>query len=106
MSDEAGRLVFREGLLVQVGRPARVFRAANCTTGTCCYNMGSRLGVCCTVFLLEGDRSRQVQYLCSHLHCMLQAVRKGHWIVLDELNLAPTEVLEALNRQGRRVSWC
>ena len=27
-----------------------------------------------------------------------QAVRQGHWIVLDELNLAPTEVLEALNR--------
>ena len=43
MSDESGRLVFREGLLVQ-------------------------------------------------------AVRRGHWIVLDELNLAPTEVLEALNR--------
>lgn len=43
MSDESGRLVFREGLLVQ-------------------------------------------------------AVRQGHWIVLDELNLAPTEVLEALNR--------
>jgi midasin len=29
---------------------------------------------------------------------LVQAVRKGHWIVLDELNLAPTEVLEALNR--------
>ncbi|GAB4814206.1 hypothetical protein N2152v2_001252 [Parachlorella kessleri] len=43
VSDESGRLVFREGLLVQ-------------------------------------------------------AVRQGHWIVLDELNLAPTEVLEALNR--------
>jgi hypothetical protein len=49
VSDESGRLVFREGLLVQ-------------------------------------------------------AVRRGHWIVLDELNLAPTEVLEALNRcaQGGR----
>ena len=30
---------------------------------------------------------------------LVQAVRHGHWIVLDELNLAPTEVLEALNRQ-------
>lgn len=29
---------------------------------------------------------------------LVQAVRLGHWIVLDELNLAPTEVLEALNR--------
>jgi hypothetical protein len=47
VSDESGRLVFREGLLVQ-------------------------------------------------------AVRRGWWIVLDELNLAPTEVLEALNRCGGR----
>ena len=29
---------------------------------------------------------------------LVQAVREGHWIVLDELNLAPSEVLEALNR--------
>lgn len=29
---------------------------------------------------------------------LTQAVRKGHWLILDELNLAPTEVLEALNR--------
>ena len=30
--------------------------------------------------------------------CRAQAVRHGHWIVLDELNLAPSDVLEALNR--------
>jgi len=29
---------------------------------------------------------------------LVAAVRKGHWIVLDELNLAPSDVLEALNR--------
>lgn len=29
---------------------------------------------------------------------LVEALRKGHWIVLDELNLAPSEVLEALNR--------
>ncbi|CUS14036.1 unnamed protein product [Tuber aestivum] len=29
---------------------------------------------------------------------LVGALREGHWIVLDELNLAPTDVLEALNR--------
>ncbi|KAK8847475.1 hypothetical protein IAR55_005333 [Kwoniella newhampshirensis] len=29
---------------------------------------------------------------------LVTAVKQGHWIVLDELNLAPTDVLEALNR--------
>lgn len=29
---------------------------------------------------------------------MVKALRAGHWVILDELNLAPSEVLEALNR--------
>ncbi|XP_045137299.1 midasin-like isoform X1 [Portunus trituberculatus] len=29
---------------------------------------------------------------------LVKAVRNGHWIILDELNLAPSDVLEALNR--------
>ena len=29
---------------------------------------------------------------------LVQAMRQGFWIILDELNLAPTDVLEALNR--------
>ena len=29
---------------------------------------------------------------------LVQALKEGSWIVLDELNLAPTDVLEALNR--------
>lgn len=29
---------------------------------------------------------------------LVQAMRNGNWIILDELNLAPTDVLEALNR--------
>ena len=29
---------------------------------------------------------------------LVTALREGHWVVLDELNLAASDVLEALNR--------
>lgn len=36
--------------------------------------------------------------LVFHEGALVRAVRNGSWIVLDELNLAPSDVLEALNR--------
>lgn len=35
---------------------------------------------------------------------LVQALRKGHWLLLDELNLAPSQVLEALNRYARPLN--
>lgn len=66
--------------------------------------------------IIPGSRSRYLflsypsqEYLGSYVPdetgrlvfregALVTAVRQGHWVVLDELNLAPSEVLEALNR--------
>jgi midasin len=45
--------------------------------------------------LYASDESGKLSYKEGIL---VRALREGHWIVLDELNLAPTDVLEALNR--------
>ena len=37
-------------------------------------------------------------HFAYHDGVLVKALKDGHWIVLDELNLAPTDVLEALNR--------
>lgn len=36
--------------------------------------------------------------LCFKEGALVRALRNGEWVVLDELNLAPSDVLEALNR--------
>lgn len=36
--------------------------------------------------------------LVFHEGLLVEALRNGYWVILDELNLAPSEVLEALNR--------
>ena len=50
----------------------------------------------------DETRSRNPRIITGKLSfqegALVQAVRKGWWIVLDELNLAPSDVLEALNR--------
>lgn len=63
----------------------------------------------CAIFSLCSAQPLSQEYLGSYVPdehgrlvfregALVTAVRQGQWVVLDELNLAPSEVLEALNR--------
>ncbi|KAH9386428.1 midasin [Nematocida major] len=45
----------------------------------------------------KGENRRGCDFVYKE-GALVKAVREGHWVLLDELNLAPTEVLESLNR--------
>lgn len=68
----------------------------------CVFIAGSSSLFCCVAGLQEylgsftADESGRLRFREGAL---VTALRLGQWLVLDELNLAPTEVLEALNRQ-------
>ncbi len=47
---------------------------------------------------LQKDVADMAGRLVFREGALVTAVRAGHWVILDELNLAPSEVLEALNR--------
>ena len=68
----------------------------------CIFIAGSSSLSCCVAGLQEylgsftADESGRLRFREGAL---VTALRLGQWLVLDELNLAPTEVLEALNRR-------
>lgn len=66
-------------------------------TGHACIRINNHEGTDLQEYLgryVSDDRGR----LVFAEGALVQAARRGDWVVLDELNLAPTEVLEALNR--------
>ncbi|KAI5184811.1 midasin [Nematocida homosporus] len=46
----------------------------------------------------DSKRQKTTSQFIYREGALVDAVRNGHWVLLDELNLAPTEVLESLNR--------
>lgn len=62
--------------------------------------LGAYTASSATCSAVVGNETLSAQPLVFQEGIFVQAMRKGHWIILDELNLAPTEILEALNRVG------
>lgn len=78
-------------------------------------NAGSPLRVAANAHALRALGAILQEYLGSYVTdasgrlvfqegALLTALRRGQWLVLDELNLAPSEVLEALNRWAHAAS--
>ncbi|KAG2091837.1 uncharacterized protein F5147DRAFT_437106 [Suillus discolor] len=65
-------------------------------TGCFATSLGGRPEVCYTL-TCKNTSAHTFLILPLASSLLVHALRHGHWIVLDELNLAPTDVLEALN---------
>lgn len=78
------------------GKTTLVSHLAACT-GHRCVRINNHEGTDLQEYLgsyTTDERGR----LAFHEGALVTALRHGHWVILDELNLAPSEVLEALNR--------
>eukprot|EP00105_Crassostrea_gigas_P045178 XP_019929326.1 PREDICTED: midasin-like [Crassostrea gigas] len=79
-----------------VGKTSLVTWLARCSGNTCVrVNNHEHTDLQEYVGCYSADQTGQLVFREGVL---VEAMRKGHWIILDELNLAPTDVLEALNR--------
>eukprot|EP01061_Rhynchopus_euleeides_P037059 TRINITY_DN626_c0_g1_i2.p1 TRINITY_DN626_c0_g1~~TRINITY_DN626_c0_g1_i2.p1 ORF type:complete len:1401 (+),score=678.40 TRINITY_DN626_c0_g1_i2:591-4205(+) len=91
----AGRAVLLQGPTA-AGKTSMVEYLAKCTGHRCLrINNHETTDIQEYVGQYISDDSGRLRFVEGAL---VTACREGHWIILDELNLAPSEVLEALNR--------